>query len=117
MLKAGIGFHYSVSNVDRTVAFYTEKLGFKIHDYNAQTRQARLFTNTRDCLIGFAEQQPVVPGSTCITFAVDNIEQTVSDLQQKGIAFPEGIITVPNLIKLAAFADPDGYSLMLYVPV
>ncbi len=117
MFKSGIGFHYSVSNLQRTIEFYTEKLGFKVLDYDENMRQARLHTNARDCLIGFAEQQPVVPGSACITFEVENIEQAVQLFEQKGITFEGEIIEVPGLVKLAAFSDPDGYKLMLYAAV
>lgn len=114
MFKSGIGFHFNVSNLERTIEFYTKKLGFKVLDYDENMRQARLHTNTKDSIIGFAEQQPVVPGSVCITFEVENIEQAVQLLEQKGITFEDGIVEVPALVKLAAFSDPDGYRMMLY---
>ncbi|MFZ5644915.1 MAG: VOC family protein [Bacillota bacterium] len=113
MFKPGVGIHYNVSNLEQTLAFYTEKLGFKELYYNANNRQAMLTTNTKDCLIGFAESQSLVPSSTCITFEVDNIEQAVQTLQQKGIHFKDGIFEVPGVVKLASFFDPDGYKLML----
>lgn len=114
MFKPGIGFHCNVSNLERTIEFYTGKLGFKMHDYDANMRQARLYTSTEDCLMGFAERQPVVPGSTCITLEVENIGQAVQNLQHKGIEFTGGIIEIPDLVKLATFTDPDGYNLMLF---
>lgn len=117
MFKVGIAIHYNVVNIERTISFYTEKLGFKIHDYDAATRQARLYTNNQDCLLGFAEMQPVVPSTTCITFEVDNIQQAVQILQGKGIEFKDGIVDVPNTVRLAPFSDPDGYSLMLFSQV
>jgi predicted enzyme related to lactoylglutathione lyase len=117
MFKPGIGFHYNVSNLERTIEFYTDKLGFKVHDYDANMRQARLYTSTKDCLMGFAEKQPVVAGSTCITFEVENLEQAIQILQQKGVEFTGEIIEVPDLVKLAAFTDPDGYNLMLFSQV
>jgi predicted enzyme related to lactoylglutathione lyase len=73
-----------------------------------------LSTNTEDCFIGFAEEQSVIPASTCTTFEVENIEQAVRTLQQRGIDFRDGIVEVPNSVKLAAFTDPDGYKLMLF---
>lgn len=112
MFKPGVGFHYNVSNLEQTLAFYTEKLGFKVL-YDTNMGQAMITTYTKDCLIGFAEAQPVLQSSTCTTFEVENIEQAVRDLQQKGIEFKDGIFEVPGIIKLAAFSDPDGYRLML----
>ncbi|MDD4239226.1 MAG: VOC family protein [Desulfotomaculaceae bacterium] len=113
MFKPGVGFHYNVSNLERTLAFYTEKLGFKVLNVDTNMRQAMLTTNTKDCLIGFAEAQSIHPSSTCTTFEVENIEQAVLILQQKGVEFKGEIIEVPGTVKLATFSDPDGYKLML----
>lgn len=113
MFKPGAGFHYNVSNLERTLAFYTEKLGFKVIYCDANKGQAMVTTNTKDCFIGFAEAQSIIPSSTCITFEVENIEQAVQILQQKGVEFNGGIIEIPSMVKLAAFSDPDGYKLML----
>lgn len=112
MFKPGVGFHYNVSNLEQTLAFFTETLGFKVL-YDTNMGQAMISTNTKDCLIGFAEAQPVLHSSTCMTFEVENIEQAVQLLQQKGVEFKDGIFEVPGIIKLAAFSDPDGYKLML----
>lgn len=114
MFGTGIGFHYNVSNLSETLKFYIEKLDFKLIDYDADLKQARIATNSRDCIMGFAEAEPIITSSTCITFEVENIERAVQDLQQKGVAFKSSIIEVPQTIKLAPFTDPDGYSLMLY---
>ncbi|NLI13717.1 VOC family protein [Pelotomaculum propionicicum] len=113
MFKPGVGFHYNISNLELTLSFYTEKLGFKELYCDANNGQSIVTTNTEDCFIGFAEAQPISPSSTCITFEVENIEQAVQNLQQKGIEFKGGIIVVPGVVKLAKFFDPDGYKLML----
>lgn len=113
MFKPGVGFHYNVSNWESTLAFYTEKLGFKVLYCDANKGQGMVTTNTKDCFIGFAEAQSIVPSSTCTTFEVENIEQAVQTLQQKGVEFKGGIIEIPSLVKLATFIDPDGYKLML----
>jgi predicted enzyme related to lactoylglutathione lyase len=113
MYKPGVGFHYNVGNLERTLTFYTEKLGFKELYFDAGGKSAMVATNTKDCFIGFAEAQSIVPSSTCITFEVENIKQAVLGLQQKGIEFKDGIFEVPGMVKLASFFDPDGYRLML----
>lgn len=113
MFKPGVGFHYNVRNLEKTLAFYTEKLGFKVLNYDTNMGQAMVTTNTKDCLIGFAEAEPILRSSTCTTFEVKNIEQAVQGLQQKGVEFKDGIIEVPGTVKLAAFNDPDGYKMML----
>jgi predicted enzyme related to lactoylglutathione lyase len=114
--KSGIGLNLNVRDLGCTLAFYTEKLGFKVLDYPNKIT-ARLSTNSKDCFIGFSEAQPVVPSSACITFEVEDIEQAVQSLRQKGVEFKNGIVEVPNMVKLAEFTDPDGYSLMLFSQV
>jgi predicted enzyme related to lactoylglutathione lyase len=99
--------------LELTLEFYTEKLGFKVLNHDASKGQARLATNTKDCFIGFSEAQELVPSTTSTTFEVENIEQAMQTLQQKGVLFNGGIRTIPGLVKLAAFKDPDGHDLML----
>lgn len=110
----GIGFHYNVSDLERTIAFYTEKLGLCVLDVDTERRQARMTTNVSGCILGFAQAENVVPASACITFEVRNMEEAVRMLRQNGAASGGEIMEVPNTVKLFAFADPDGYSLMLY---
>jgi predicted enzyme related to lactoylglutathione lyase len=99
--------------LEQTLAFYTEKLGFKVLFNDTSEGQAMVATSTKDCFIGFSEAQLIVPSSTCTTFEVEDIEQAVRILQQKGVEFKGGIIEVPNMVKLATFSDPDGYKMML----
>ena len=117
MFKSGIGFNYNVSDLEGTLAFYTKKLGFQVLSHDVAQGQARLATANRECFIGFAESQSVFPSSTCTTFEVENIEQAVQILKEKGVEFDGGIIEIPNAVKLATFTDPDGYKLMLFSQV
>lgn len=113
MFKPGVGFHYNVSNLERTLAFYTETLGFKVLFYDTNNRKAMVATNTKDCIIGFAEAQSIAPSSTCTTFEVENLEEAVQVLQEKDVEFKDGILEIPGMVKLATFNDPDGYKMML----
>jgi predicted enzyme related to lactoylglutathione lyase len=113
MYKPGVTVWYNVRNLNSTLAFYTEKLGFKVLNHDASMGQARLTTNTDDCFIGFSEAQELSPSSTSTTFEVGNIEHAMQQLQDKGVDFKGGIRQVGTLVKLAAFTDPDGHSLML----
>lgn len=113
MFKSGVGFHYNVNNCERTLEFYTEKLGFKMLFIDEYKGQAMVTTNTGDYYIGFAETRSIVPSSTCITFEVEDIEEVVHTLQQRDVEFQGDIFEIPGVVKLAAFRDPDGYQLML----
>jgi catechol 2,3-dioxygenase-like lactoylglutathione lyase family enzyme len=113
MYSSGLTVWYNVKDLERTLAFYTEKLGFKILNHDTSMGQARLTTNTQDCFIGFSEAQTLLPSTTSTTFEVVNLEQAIQDLQGKGVVFNGGIRTIANLVKLAAFNDPDGHDMML----
>jgi predicted enzyme related to lactoylglutathione lyase len=113
MYNSGLTVWYNVHDLERTLVFYTEKLGLKVLNHDAGKGQARLATNTKDCFIGFSEAQELVPSTTSTTFEVENIEQAMQTLQHKGVLFNGGIRTIPGLVKLAAFKDPDGHDLML----
>ncbi|TNJ62607.1 VOC family protein [Paenibacillus hemerocallicola] len=113
MFIPGFTVWYSVQNLDRSLAFYTEKLGFELLYHNPEWGMAMVKTNTENCVIGFSEAETVVPSTSSTVFDVENIDTTVHKLQQQGVAFAGEIETITDFVKLATFSDPDGHSLML----
>jgi predicted enzyme related to lactoylglutathione lyase len=113
MFVPGITVWYSVKNIDQTLAFYTEKLGFELLYHDQESGITMVKTNTELCLLGFSEAEEVVPSTSSTVFDVDNIEQAVHKLKQDGVNFIGDIETIPDFVKLATFTDPDGHSLML----
>jgi predicted enzyme related to lactoylglutathione lyase len=113
MYKPKVTIWYNVKSAERTLAFYTEKLGFNLLYQNEAAGMIMVKTNTPDCIIGFSEAETVVPSTSSTVFDVENIEQAVQTLQQKGVLFSGGIRTIPGITKLATFTDPDGHNLML----
>lgn len=109
MYKSGLVIWYNVSNLERTLAFYTEGLGFAIDFQDEANRMAIINTNTKDCFIGFTEAETIVPVTSAATFEVEDIEQSVALLKTRGIKFAGEIETIPDFVRLAAFADPDGH--------
>ena len=49
MFRPGVSIWYNVKNLEDTITFYTEKLGFRVLNHNPAVGQARLATNTEDC--------------------------------------------------------------------
>lgn len=113
MYKSGLTIWYNVSNLERTISFYTEGLGFTVDYQDEGSRIAIITTNTKDCCIGFAEAETVVPMTSSTVFEVHDIEQAVSDLSARGVAFTGEIETIPDFVKLATFNDPDGHAFEL----
>lgn len=109
MYKPGLTIWYNVKDLERTLKFYTEGLGFTVDYKDEDSGMAIITTNTKDCTIGFTEAENVVPVTSSTVFEVEDIEQAVKTLSERGINFPGGIETIPDFVKLAAFQDPDGH--------
>ncbi|WP_066189858.1 MULTISPECIES: VOC family protein [Gracilibacillus] len=113
MYKAGFTLWYNVSNVERTLEFYTEQLGFEMDSYDKEHGMGSVHTNTKDCFIGFSEAEQVVPSTAAAVIEVEDIENAVKELEAKGITFNGEISTIPGYAKLITFKDPDGHDMEL----
>lgn len=109
MYKPGLTIWYNVSDLDRSIRHYTEGLGFSLDFEDRDQRIAIVTTNTKDCCIGLAEAETVVPVTSSAVFEVEDIEQAVATLKERGISFTGEIETIPDFVKLATFRDPDGH--------
>lgn len=113
MYKNGLTIWYSVKDIEVTKEFYTNKLGFELYFHDKDGGNVIMCTNTTDCTIGFSCADEVVPSTSSMVFEVENIEKAYEMLKNRGVEFIGGIETVPGMVKLATFVDPDGHSLML----
>jgi catechol 2,3-dioxygenase-like lactoylglutathione lyase family enzyme len=106
-----------VSDQDRALAFYTEKLGFRLvtdQPFNDSQRWIELAipgADTRLVLFRFGEN--LKPGGQMnVTFWTDDVEATVQGLKGKGVK----IVMEPKREDwgtAAAFEDIDGNSFIL----
>ncbi|MFZ5352569.1 MAG: VOC family protein [Bacillota bacterium] len=113
MYKSGITIWYNVKDIERTKAFYTEKLGFEVSFHDVEGGNVIMKTNTKDCFIGFSCADEILPSTSSTVFEVENIETAYDILKKRGVEFSGDIDVVPGMVKLATFTDPDGHSLML----
>ncbi|MFD0586548.1 VOC family protein [Paenibacillus sp. GCM10027627] len=113
MYKPGFTIWYDVADLDRSIAFFTEKLQFELVFHDVEGGMVIVGTNTKDCTIGFSQSERVIPSTSSSVFEVANIEKAVQDLSAKGVSFVGEIEEVPGMVKLATFVDPDGHNYML----
>lgn len=113
MFKPGVTVWYSVKSLATTIDFYQDKLGFTTTFHDPESGMAMVNTTTKDCIIGFSEAEEVVASTSSTVFEVYDIEQARQALEEKGISFIGETETIPGMVKLATFVDPDGHSLML----
>ncbi len=127
----------TVSNLDRSVAFYCDVIGFKV-DTRLETESPAikqitgfpdahlkiahlLLGNFRLELIQYvAPKGKAVDTSSCnvgtahIAFYADDVDKTYRELQAKGVKFKgTPVSAAPGRPRVAYFTDPDGITLEL----
>ena len=106
-----------VTDQDRALAFYTEKLGFRLladHPFDDKQRWIELGipgADTRAVL--FRSDEGIQPGSSMnVVFWTDDVESTARDLESKGVEFTVKP-TKEAWGTFAIFKDLDGNSFVL----
>lgn len=113
-----------MNDVDRAVAFYTEKLGFRL-EHDARPAFASV---SRDGIILWLSgprssaarpmpdgRQPQPGGWNRFTLEVADLVATVADLRHKGLRFRNDIVVGPGG-KQILVDDPDGNPVELFEP-
>ncbi|HME09733.1 MAG TPA: VOC family protein [Bryobacteraceae bacterium] len=102
-----------VTDQDRALAFYTDKLGFRIHTdqpFNDKQRWIELSIPGADTLVvlftpdGHANR---IGGFSPATFYCDDVERTYKELTDRGVEFDAPPAKQP-WGHFALFHDPDG---------
>lgn len=112
------------ANYTESKKFYVEKLGFEIirENYRAQRDDYKLDLKLGDCeleIFGIksAPKRPSYPeacGLRHLAFAVENIEEVVAELAEKGITCEPIRYDAFTNKKMTFFTDPDGLPLELH---
>ena len=104
----------SVSNIDTSVEWFKDVLGFSEIFRSPEAGWAEITTPTEGVSIGLGQNQEVSgAGGTTPVFGVKDIVAARAALQDKRVQFDGDIVEIPGLVKLATFFDPDGNSYML----
>lgn len=104
-----------VSDMDRSVRFYTEVLGLKLAERYGNEWASVEAGSVRIGLHPASARNPAGRnGSMTIGFlVVGSLEGTVRQLEAKGVSFPLNVQDDKEG-KSAVFSDPDGHGLYLY---
>ena len=119
-----VNVRYMVSDVEQSIAFYTDLLGFEVLSSAApafadvQRRNLRLLLSGPASSAGRAMPDGETPGPggwNRIHFIVDDLEAEVDRLRSKGATFRNDIIRGPGG-KQILLLDPSGNVVELFEP-
>jgi catechol 2,3-dioxygenase-like lactoylglutathione lyase family enzyme len=103
-----------VSDLERSVRFYTDVLGFRVSERRDDLGFVHIETGMTGLQIGLSAGRPPAPGSSVLNFGVaGDIEKARKFLEAKGVTFLGPTQVIPGKVKLASFRDPDGYTIRL----
>jgi predicted enzyme related to lactoylglutathione lyase len=102
-----------VSDMDRAVAFYRDRLGLEVLEHDGDWSEV----TAGDQRIGLnSSESPRGDGGAVVAFGVDGaIEDAVDELKTAGVEFA-GELSEHPWGKIAPFKDSEGNDLQLYQP-
>jgi CreA protein len=105
-----------VASLDRSIEFYTKKLGFTLTERRDDLKFAHLMTSVPGVQIGIGEVASPQPKGVVLNFEVTNTDAGRRALEAAGVVFQGETLLIPGKVKLAGFLDPDGHRLRLAGP-
>jgi catechol 2,3-dioxygenase-like lactoylglutathione lyase family enzyme len=132
MIKTIEAIVIMVNDLPKSVEFYTYVLGFSISNKidMAEVGLSAVFVELDGSRIGLMNYkgkkipkrseiakiklgESSIPINDHLTFSVDNIEDTTTELKGKGVVFNLEPISMEGGIKVAFFKDPEGVQIEL----
>ena len=103
-----------VSDLDRAVKFYRDTLDFDLAWRSEELQWAELRSGIPGVSIGLGKSEKAKgSGTASMNWAVNNVDAARALLEKRGVKFLGPTLTIPGVVKLADFADPDGNRIRL----
>ena len=102
-----------VKNMEESIKFYTEKLGFKIDsEYNLPQARITLLKGEGDTMVELIEDKINEVGLYSIGMYVEDMDKEVEKLKNNGIKFEMEPVKI-TVGSMAIFKDPNGVNIVL----
>ena len=113
--NGGLTASLEVSDLDKSIRWYEDVLGFKALYRLDEMGWAEVATEVARVNVGLSVvESPKVQGGATLTFGVNDIDAARKLLEKRDVRFDGDTVTIPDMVKLATFYDPDGNKLMLF---
>ena len=100
-----------VSDLEKSLAFFTQTLGLKILNQSDEFGWAELGAEEGETILGVAkgsETNPIAVGSNAVvTFTIPNLESGIETIKKAGIKLVGEVIEIPGHVKMQLFQDRD----------
>lgn len=104
----------AVTNLDHSIDWYQQVLGFTLLYRADEIGWCEMSTHMPGVNVGLSENQSVPQGGGATNvWTVSDIEAGKAHLAAHGVKLDGDIQTVPELVRLLTFYDPDGNAMML----
>ena len=111
----GLTCSMGVTDLDRSISWYRDVLGFKLLYKRDEIAWGELSTGVDRVNVGLSERQEAGgPGGATLTFGVTDLEAAKAALDEHGVRQDGNILEIPGLVRLLTFFDPDDNALMFY---
>lgn len=113
--NGGLTCALNVKDMEKSLAWYQDVLGFKMLYKMEEMGWCELATNIDRVNIGLSQVEDAGgKGGATMTFGVNDIDAARKELEGKNVRFDGPTQTVEGMVKLATFLDPDDNALMLF---
>jgi len=112
--SSGLTISMPVSDLDKSIAWYQDVLGFKELMRVDEVGWGELSSSVADVTVGLSVVEKPNPGGATPTFGVQDIDAAAANLKTKNVKIDGDIIVVEGMVKYLSFFDPDDNALMFY---
>lgn len=111
----GLTCSMGATDLDRSIAWYQEVLGFTLLYRMDDIAWCELSTGVDKVNVGIGQREEAGgQGGATLTFGVTDIEAAKAELDRHGVRQDGPIRDIPDMVRLLTFYDPDDNALMFY---
>ena len=112
-LENTITLAISVRDRHASADWFARMLGFELLFHADDAGWSEMQTKTAGVTLGLGEQTEPAPGNSVPVFGVSDIASARAAMESEDVKFDGDTETIPDMVSIATFYDPDGNAFML----